>query len=254
MLLRAALLYAGPPALITGLPALQAHGLRRAPEADPHLLIANHRNVTSRAGVLMERTRRLPEPAVIDGLPTAPLARALVDAGRRIQRRGDVDGLVSEAVQRGLVDPGELLEEVRLAQVRGTAFVRAAARASLDGTHSGPEMDLRALLISAAVPAPLFNPDLIDAATGRFVARPDAYWHCGVAVEVDSRQHHTIGQDFDRTLARDALLTSYGILVLHVTPGQLRQQPRIFLDRLRRTLDLASTRPAPAVTVRRNSH
>ena len=59
-------------------------------------------------------------------------------------------------------------------------------------------------------------------------------------------QSSSIGDDFDRTLERDALLTSYGILTLHVTPRRLRESPTLLVKQLVRTLDLAAAGSAPA--------
>ena len=47
----------------------------------------------------------------------------------------------------------------------------------------------------------------------------------GVAAEVDSREWHLSPHDWERTLARHARMSAYGILVLHFTPGRIRGEP-----------------------------
>ncbi|WP_228977100.1 hypothetical protein [Streptomyces sp. DH12] len=82
--LRAALLYAGPDALLTGAAALALYGAR-SPEAPPDVpqtvdvLVSSATHPRSHAYVRVHPTRR-PEPRVpVGGLPCAPLPRARQD-------------------------------------------------------------------------------------------------------------------------------------------------------------------------------
>ena len=73
---------------------------------------------------------------------------------------------------------------------------------------------------------PLFNPRLY-LPNGTFIASPDAWWpEAGVAIEVDSRQWHFAPDDWERTMNRHGDLGQYGIVTLHVTPHQLRTNPK----------------------------
>ncbi|HTY71103.1 MAG TPA: hypothetical protein VMI11_01610, partial [Actinomycetes bacterium] len=82
--LRAALLYAGPQAMITGGAALRLHGVRRSFPVPPiHVLVGDHRQRGTSGFVLVERTIRLPAPVVIEGMRVAPAARSVFDAARR---------------------------------------------------------------------------------------------------------------------------------------------------------------------------
>lgn len=100
----AALLYARDPCLLTGVSALRRHGVRYLPgppDSDPvHVLVGHHRRRASTGFVAIERTVRLPEAVDAQGLPCAPVARALVDAGRRLRSRRTVRAIATDAVHR----------------------------------------------------------------------------------------------------------------------------------------------------------
>ena len=70
----------------------------------------------------------------------------------------------------------------------------------------------------------MFNPRLyLD---GKFLASPDAWWpSAGVAVEVDSKEYHFFFDGWQDTLRRHDRITAAGILVIHVSPNQLRSEP-----------------------------
>lgn len=251
---RAALLFAGPNAVLTGVEVLRRVGAPAVP-SDPrvHVIIPNTQQTASREFVIVERSRRVPPSRLLDGFPSASVARAVIDTARRMRVQRDVNALITGVVQSRLCRPQDLEKELREGQRRGTRAARRAVEAVLMGAASAPEVDAQRLLRHPDLPEPLWNPVLCDASTGAFLARPDGYWREGVALEVDSRAHHTVGDDFDRTLDRDALLTSYGIRTLHVTPTRLRRDPYTLIERILRTLEVARNSPPPSVVVRRDS-
>jgi very-short-patch-repair endonuclease len=63
----------------------------------------------------------------------------------------------------------------------------------------------------------------------------------GVVAEVDSREWHLSPEDWERTMRRHARLTTEGILVLHFTPKQIRNEPTQVIAMLRATLDARQT-------------
>ncbi len=76
-LVDAAILYAGAGALVTGLEATARHGLTKVPTGDAvHVLVPIDRRRLSREFVVIERTARLPDAVVRNGLPLAPVVRA----------------------------------------------------------------------------------------------------------------------------------------------------------------------------------
>lgn len=115
------------------------------------------------------------------------------------------------------------------------------------GIRSSPEAELRELITSSGLPAPLYNPDLY--LNGRFLARPDAWWpRAGVAVEVDSKEWHLLPGDWQQTLRRHRRMTAAGIFVVHITPDELRtDSPQVVEDI---AAALKRGRPASGITTR----
>ena len=69
----------------------------------------------------------------------------------------------------------------------------------------------------------------------------------GVAVEVDSREWHLSPEDWERTLERHARMSAHGIIVLHFTPRQIRDEPGRVTAGIKSALTVGRSRPALAV-------
>ncbi len=226
----AALLYAGDPCFLTGVSALRHHGVRYLPgppDADQvHVLVGHDRRRASAGFVTVERTVRLPEPVDAQGLPCAPVARALVDAVRWLRSRRTVRAMAADAVHRNLCTIGELAEELAEAQIRGTALLRETLQELRVGIRSAPEGTLRDLVTGSGLREPLWNPTLLSPA-GEFLCRPDAYYEdVGVALEVNSNEHHRRHrEDWERTLARQSRIASFGVLLLPFSPYRITHEP-----------------------------
>lgn len=250
---RAALLYAGSEAVLTGVAALRGHGVEYLP-ADPgiepvHLLVPHGQRPRSVGFVLVERTVRRPDPVTTLTLPTAPLARSVVDAARRSLDRRAVRALAAEVVQRRGVGLAELTAEVDAAQIRGTALIRGAVADLRQGVQSAPEAEFRDLVLGSGLPEPLWNPTLLTP-DGQFLCRPDGYYEeVGVALEINSLRHHLTPADFEVTQARHARMSAWGILVVPITPGHTRWQGDRVLNDISGTLRAAAGRPRPRVIV-----
>lgn len=249
---RAAILYAGRDAVLSGTTALALHGSRVADRrtADPMLvLVPHHRQRSSNGFVVVERTIRPPSPRSRDGLPLAPPSRAAIDAGRRIEVLGDVRALLSDVVQTGLVTVGQLDAELAVAQRRGTRLVRRALSELRAGTRSAPEAMLRDLWLASGLDEPLWNPRL-ETASGAFLAQPDAYVpSVGLAVEVDSEEFHFAAADWKLTMERHARMTARGLIVLHVPPSRLASAGARFMGEVGEVLRVNAGRPTPSVRV-----
>lgn len=99
----------------------------------------------------------------------------------------EVRALIAGAVQKRACPLDALVGELREGHSRGSARLRRVLEEVADGVRSVTEGELRDLIQSARLPAPMFNTRLFTA-DGRFIASPDAWWpEAGVAVEVDSR-------------------------------------------------------------------
>src|SRR4051794_30660598 len=65
--LRAALLYAGEDAVITGVHALQEHALAVAGTEDVHVLVPIQKPIPTRGFMRIDPTNRLPQAVIFDG-------------------------------------------------------------------------------------------------------------------------------------------------------------------------------------------
>lgn len=251
--IRAALLYGGGGALLTGGSALRRYGLRQVLDGQRlHILIPHRRHRASTGFVIVERTTRLPDHRNVGGVPCVPIARAAIDAARRCRSVSEVRSALAEVVQRNLCSVADLGREIRDAQIRGTALPRRVLREVSDGARSVAEAEVRESLSRAGLPAAKWNHDVFGV-DGQWLACPDAIWEeYGVVLEVDSLEWHLSPASYRHTQARHRRLTAAGLLVVHVTPGTVRSDPAAFIAELRATLATAASRLAPPVVVRAN--
>ena len=240
----AALLFAGPGSIITGVTAMRREGLRAADTGLVEILIPASRKRRSVGFVRVTRTTRMPERVVaVGGRHYAMPARAIADATRGIASLRDVRALVASAVQDGRCPLSMLIDELAQGPAKGSTALRRALGEVADGTRSAAEADLRDLLKRGRIPTPMFNPQLYDPA-GSLIAVPDTWWpDAGVAGEVDSREWHLSPEDWERTMARHAAMTAQGILLLHFSPRQIRGQPGDVIARIKESLAAGHARP-----------
>ena len=244
---RAALLYAGEGAVLTGLDALVLHGMERMPQPSGpvHLLIPGERRRGASGLVLAERTDRLP-PAVPGRWPLAPIARAALDAARRLAGRDQVRSMLAEVVQRGRCSPADLNAELAAGSGRGTRLPREVLVEISDGVHSVAEANAREIVLRSGLPAPMWNAKLYDR-QGHFIAMPDAWFDdVGMALEIDSLEWHLSPDDYARTLERRSAMTAEGIVVIHTLPSKLAHPAEVIRE-LRRNHEHAGRRPRPPV-------
>lgn len=257
----AAVLYAGPGSMMTGISALRHYGVRagRLQEASEdsnvnpepvHILIPHERRRLSTGYVRIERTTRLPErPTYPHGIPMAPLVRAAGDAVRRLPIESDVLAILSELVQRDLAKTDDLVDELTQGNRRGSAHFRTSVRHLLAGVRSGPEGALRTLVEGAGLSHVRWNITVV-APTGEYVADPDAWCDdVGLALEVDSQEYHGFGHGLRRTIARNARYARHGVLAFPVMPERLRQHPEDVRRELLQAHAAAAARPRPDVRI-----
>jgi len=196
--LRAALLVAGPGAILSGAEACRTHGMRYVPKNQPVLVLVPHvRRAAVSSLVVLRRVVVLPEPRTLRGLPFAHVERAVVDtlchspSSRPRPSLHDTRALVCESVQRRLTTPERLGAELDRAPRNGTALLRRAVEDVTAGRWSAPECEtLDVIRSSLMMPEPQINtplPDLED-------ITPDGWWlEARLAYEVDSDEHHRYG-------------------------------------------------------------
>lgn len=247
--IQAALTIAGQEAVLTGVDALLLHDMTAARLSGPvHLLVPPRRQPGLVDGVLFERTHQLPEPLHRAGFPIAPLPRATIDTCRRAKAAEHVRALLSESIHRGKVTPATLRDELDRAGSRGTALPRRMLAEIDDKVRSVAQGWAKRLVQRAGLPLPAWRVP-ITSANGAHVATADAWWdEVGLAWEVDSYAFDLSPVDANATLRRAARLTACGVLVVHTSPAQLRDEPTVVADLLRGAYDQAAARPRPKVT------
>lgn len=247
----AALLYAGPDALLTGTTALQQHRVAgRYEYGHIDVLVPHGRQRSSVGYVRILRSRRMPARAG-EAIPCAPVERAVGDACRRLSDLDDVRAIVAAAVQQRKCTVRQLVCEVADGPMRGSAFLREVVGEAIAGIRSAAEAQGRSVLLRAGVPAGQWNVDLYSDA-GEWLGCPDGWWDdAGVALEIDSREWHLDPTGWERTMERHSRMTKRGILVVHVTPGLITRRPDEFVSRVREALEAGRRRGPVAVRARR---
>jgi len=230
---RVALLHVGPGAQLGSWTAVRSWGLRAGPARTAvHVLAPHSRHVASRAGVVVERTTRLPVPVRVDGLDVSPLPRAVVDAARRLTSLVEVRALLAEPVQRGLVTVDQLADELAGGPVGGSRLARRVLAEVADGVRSATEAELRLLLRrSPLLRSARWDVRLVTS-DGRWLADVDCYVaEAGLVVESDSRAWHLSPEHWERTMARHSRMTAAGLRVVHVSPRRHRTDgPRVLAE------------------------
>jgi hypothetical protein len=231
--IHAVLLWAGPGSMLTGATATKLYGLKYSPvDERVHLLVPMTRHPRSKGYVRIHRSVRVPAPVWYGGVPTAPVARAVVDACRSLRGLREVRALLCESVQRGHVTC-EDLRVLDVGQSAGSGAVRRALDDAAAGCRSAPECELRDVVEESGVlPEPFWNTPLA-AATDII---PDAAWPSArPTAEIDSIEWHRYGDAPERTERRRARLAALGWTVVPISPRWLRSDPAD----VRRTLEHA---------------
>jgi hypothetical protein len=245
--IRAALVHAGPGAVVTGLDASRAHGLRRGDlPAAVHVLVRADRQVRSVPFVLIERTTRLPVPPLFrDDLPVAPIERCVLDVARRTRSRSDIAAILTEPVQRRMVLPDTLVAELDAGCRKGSAAPREVLRAVAQGVRSAAEFDVREWwLDQPELPTSvLFNVRLV--AGGRLLGIADVYLEeVGLVLPVDSVEQHFMTPDqVAATEGQHRAYRSAGLHVLGFRPSRTRTDPAGLLRDVLDAIDVAKNLP-----------
>lgn len=183
---RAAVALAGEEAVITGVDALAVRGVELPHPSWVRLLVPVGHRPTSREFVMIERTTRLPEPLVRDGLRFAPAARAAIDAARNTDDPVALRKVLALAVHHGLCSPDELRSELDQGNQRGSSSVRAALRQFGSAMATLSHAHAQRVLERTPLPPPRWNVTLHDR-RGRPLGYADAWWDdAGVAWQIMS--------------------------------------------------------------------
>jgi hypothetical protein len=226
--IRAALLYAGDEAMLTGTHACRGYGMEYLPHVGtPVLLVPAH---VKRAKIEVARIVRVGQPPAartVNGIPCAPPERAALDAVRKVGSLRQARASLCEVVQRRLTTIDRLVDELSKVDLRGMGYARMALADVQAGCRSAPECELRDLMLtSAVIPAAVWNEPLPTAPE----LIPDAYIEeARLVLEVESVQWHRFGDGPEVTERRRARYASLGLRVLPISPQRIRDEPNALL-------------------------
>lgn len=242
---RAALVYAGEDARLSGVHALDLHAALTAP-LDPGekvlVVVPQARHRTSADFCIVERSERDPGRAVRKGFPVTSAARACADAVRGHDLRvDDVRELMSAVLRNDRCSLRQLQREVLGGPTQRSGPARAALQELGAGVRSAAEAKAFQIVTSSDLVQPVWNQPVVVG--GRWLGEADAFWpDLGVVLEIDSMMWHLGARALRRTQAKARRYAAAGLTLISIAPADLLADPRGFLETLRSALATATAR------------
>ncbi|WP_405114385.1 endonuclease domain-containing protein [Micromonospora sp. NBC_01405] len=236
-----AVLAAGPTAVLGGLTAAQAGGLRGFPGRPIHLMLpATCRRGPLPQSVSAHRTTCLPDEDVLAvGQPRRTMpARSIVDAAGWAGSDEEARAVIAAGFQQRLIGGDEVHRVLdRLPRVRRRRLILATAIDAAGGAHSLAELGFLGLVRRAGLPEPTRQLVRYDS-TGRR-RYLDAYFEqWQVHVEIDGGQHLDPRQAW-ADMGRQNALWVDGDRVLRFPSWAVRARPEEVIAQLRAALRAA---------------
>ncbi|MGB2569775.1 endonuclease domain-containing protein [Micromonospora citrea] len=248
----AAVLAAGEDAVLAGLAAARAGGLRGRWGYDAvDVLVPYERQAPDllrrlplgMPAVRVRRTRRLADVDRQRGRPDrTTMARSLIDAAQWMPGDDRAQSVLAAGCQQRRVTPAELDAALRrLARPRRAVLIRQTIADLAGGAEALSEIDLVRLCRRYGLPRPELQERRRDA-DGR-VRHLDAYWRrWGLHVEVDGA-HHMEVRHWAADLRRQNRIWIDGDRILRFTAFDVRRRPDEVAGQLRAALTAAGWRP-----------
>ncbi|MCO7221463.1 DUF559 domain-containing protein [Klenkia sp. PcliD-1-E] len=224
--LRAAVLCAGAPALLSHTTALAVHGVREH-TGPVHLTIDETRRRAGNRDLAVHRRVDLAtaDRTSVRGLPVTTLADSLVDSWPLLPRAERRPVLVDAVRDRG-VDAGALHRAAaRRPNIGGHRELVVAVDLVADGVRSELEA-LGVLRVFRHPSLPRSRGQLAVRCPDGITRHHDRAWEeAMLAVELDGAAFHTSPERRADDLARDALFATMGWLVLRFTYAEVLRDP-----------------------------
>ncbi|WP_086825699.1 hypothetical protein [Allokutzneria sp. NRRL B-24872] len=236
-LVQGALHFAGQDAMVSGHDALHLHGaFTTEAGGQVHLLVPHGRQLRGSSTLIVERTRRMPQPVLRKGFLTAPVPRALLDTLRAMRHPMAMRALLRETVLRYHLNPADLLCELSLGSTRGSAFPKRLLAELTD--PRAVEFSPRRVVQLSGVPKPRWNVSVRDEG-GDLIGWADAWWDdVGMAWRVvENSLAGLTGPELTRT----------GVIVVRTAKSHLLGDAADVAEELRRAYARAVRRPRPRV-------
>ena len=229
----AAILAAGPGAVLSHRSAADLHELRATDRATIDVIVARESTRTIE-GVHVHRSRGLIPADIteIDGIPCTTVARTLLDLAAVIPVR-PLERAIEQAEVQHVLDGRAIQDQLqRNARTKGAKHLRAAM-AGHDETAAPTESELEEWLYSVLRRGNLPLPErqvYIDPGDGEPPVRVDFAWRARkLVVETDGGRYHRTQRAFESDRRRDQRLTQAGWRVIRITWRQLRDEPERIL-------------------------
>ncbi|SCE81865.1 Protein of unknown function (DUF559) [Micromonospora viridifaciens] len=247
-----AVLAAGEGAVLAGLAAARAGGLRGSWRYEVvDVLVSHqrraadllHRLPLGLPAVRVRRVRQLPEADRQRGRPDrTSMARSLVDAAQWARTDDEAQEILAAGCQQRRVTPAEIGAVLdRLPRARRRGLIRETVRDVAGGAEALSEIDLVRLCRRHGLPAPDGQERRRDAdGRQRYL---DAYWRrWRLHVEVDGA-HHMDVRHWAADLRRQNRIWIEGDRILRFTAFDVRRRPEEVAAQLRAALLAAGWRP-----------
>jgi hypothetical protein len=252
----AALLHAGPAAVLTGRAGCALRGIETSADDDDEVcVVVPASSHPVRSGFChVVRAREMPDHQLLRSEGRADLRvalphRCVADAVRRASTLGTARAVGTAALLHASVDWERVADEVRRGP--GSGHLARVVQDVNDGVRSPAEGDVHDTLLRAArrgrLPAYLLNPELY--LEGELLGSPDAWFPgFGLGDEIDSREWHGGVDQLDATLLRHERFAAHGLALCHVTPRRFTQSRAAHVTTLRgmHAVRRAMDRPEPA--------
>jgi hypothetical protein len=232
----AAWLWSGRTAVVGGSSAAALSGARWIPPSEPAELMRPLRRAAPPGIVVHSDLLAGDEVCTVGEIRCTTPARTAYDIGRRlpldtaVQR---IDALLN-ATGCKVFDVTDIA--TRYPGARGIRRLRRALTLVDPGAESPQETRTRLLLVRAGLPRPVTQIEVRNE-WNWIVARIDLGWpQWMVGVEYDGAQHWTDPRQHARDIERLELLAAHGWRIVRVSAMQLRHEPTVVVERVRRAL------------------
>lgn len=242
---QAPVLAAGEGAVLAGLAAARAGGLRgRFKRVVIDVLVPNQRNdkpvlkplLMEMSVVKVHRTTRLEQEDLQLGKPMrTTVARSVIDAAQWASNDDEAREIVAAACQQKRVAPGEIFDALEhLPRAKRRALVIETAEYAEGGATTLTEIDFVRLCAKYGLPKPDLQVRRKDA-SGR-VRFLDAYFQTQkLHVEIDGAHHMQVGH-WTADMLRQNEVWLKGDRVLRFPAHLVRTQPELVVEQIRKAL------------------
>ncbi|MCZ4557220.1 hypothetical protein ABIC28_002322 [Rhodococcus sp. PvR044] len=236
---RAASLFAGPDAVLTGFSAAALHGSRWIDASEPAEVIRPGHHRATRKLIVHDCRLEPDEITVVDGIRVATAARAGFDLGRRLSRVSAIVALDALCNATGL-KPAEV---TRLAEqhprARGLVRLRSILGEVDAGAESPPETHTRLAIVDAGLPPPETQIPIVENDGWRFACADLGWREWSVLVEYDGEHHWTDRRQRAWDIERSARIEALGWTVVRIGAELLYNRPDELVRRVRAKLRAA---------------